>query len=70
MKILVTKNLGIYVYSSKAKKHSLAYHKVFGGSQVRFYVITYRDKDRVDFINIKNIDNVPDHIDNEYLDTI
>ena len=70
MKVLVTKEPKVFIYSQNKQKYSEGYHKVKKGIESRFYVITNYNKDSVTYMKIIKLENVPQTIDNLYFETI
>ena len=70
VKVLVTKKPEIYIYGVELDSFQMAYHSVAKGGHVRFYVITYYDKDTFTYKSIKKLDHVPEYIDTKYLSSL
>ena len=69
LKVLLTKKCELLVYNQNTKKLN-DFYNVKPKIRVQFYVRTYFNGDNAKFVRVKTISDVPDKIDQEYLDSL
>ena len=69
LKVLVTKNLKLFVYNVNTRKFN-AFRRLKPGNKVQFYVRTYFNGDNAKFVKIKKIEQVPDYFDENFFDNL